>query len=264
MVVESIPVPEPESDASTQLRILVADDEPAVANLFQRELEKAGYQVTVVNQGSRVLTVTRQIRPDLITLDLLMDVDGLSILRQLKADPETAGIPVVVVSIVSRPEEGLALGATDYLVKPLDEGRLLRTVQGILAQPDKAAIRKILVVDDEIDIVGWLKHALTHYGFEVAEAYDGVQALKAVEEDPPDLILMDLKMPRMDGRTAIRRLRQQEVSCHIPIVVLSAQPVSDALERVQMLDMGVREFLHKPVTAEYLVAEVERHLSPRE
>jgi DNA-binding response OmpR family regulator len=78
--------------------------------------------------------------------------------------------------------------------------------------------------------------------------------------DPPDLILMDLKMPRMDGRTTIRLLRQQEASRLIPIIVLSAQPVSDALERVQMLDMGVKDFLCKPVTIEQLVDEVRRYL----
>jgi DNA-binding response OmpR family regulator/anti-sigma regulatory factor (Ser/Thr protein kinase) len=261
---EATAVAESKKVAPAQLRILVADDEPDVANLFQYELEKAGYRVTVVSQGSRVLKMAHQIRPDLITLDLLMDVDGLSILQQLKADPETAGIPVVVVSVISRPQEGLALGATDYLVKPLDEGVLLQTVRRILDQLDGVAKKKILVVDDEIDIVGWLKHALTHYGFEVAEAYDGIQALKAVAEDLPDLILMDLKMPRMDGRTAIRRLRKREESRDIPIVVLSAHPVSDEVDRVQMLGMGVKEFLRKPVTVEQLVAEVQKHLTPQQ
>ena len=246
-----------------QLRIMVADDDPDVATLFQRELERAGYRVTIVNQGSRVVKVARQLSPDLITLDLLMDVDGLFILRELKADPETAGIPVVVVSVIPESEEGLALGAADYLAKPLDEGVLLRAVRRILDQLDGVAKNKILVVDDEIDIVGWLKHALTHYGFEVSEAYDGVQALKAVEENRPDLILMDLKMPRMDGRTAIRRLRQQETSRHIPIIVLSAQPVSDEVDRVQMLGMGVKDFMRKPVTAEQLVAEVQKYLKAK-
>jgi CheY-like chemotaxis protein/two-component sensor histidine kinase len=257
---EAAPAPKSERAASAQLQVLVADDDLDVAHLFQHELERAGYQVAVVAQGGRVIEIARQLRPDLITLDLLMDVDGLSVLRQLKADPEMADIPVVVVSVVARPQEGLALGATDYLVKPLDEGRLLRAVQDILGQPDKAAPHKILVVDDEVDIVGWLKHALTHYGFKITEAYDGVQALEIVKVDPPDLILMDLKMPRMDGRTTIRLLRQQEASRLIPIIVLSAQPVSDALERVQMLDMGVKDFLCKPVTIEQLVDEVRRYL----
>jgi PAS domain S-box-containing protein len=240
--------------------ILVVDDNAEVAHLFEHQLKKEGYRVAVETQGSHVVEVARQLKPELITLDLLMDVDGLSVLRQLKADPITADIPVVIVSVVPEPTAGLSLGAAGYLTKPLNEGELLACVRGVLDQLDGAERNKILVVDDEIDIVGWLKHSLTHYGFRVDEAYDGIQALEAVAADKPDLILLDLKMPRMDGRTTIRRLREQEETRSIPIVVLTAHPVSDETERTQMERMGVREFLNKPVKAEQLVEEVRRHL----
>jgi PAS domain S-box-containing protein len=240
--------------------ILVVDDSPDVAQLFQHQLQKAGYRVTVVNQGNRAVEVARQLKPELITLDLLMDVDGLTVLQGLKADPVTAEIPVVIISVVPKSEEILVLGAVDYLVKPLEEGELLSCIRRVLDQLDSDSQNKILVVDDEIDIVGWLKHCLTHYGFQVAEAYDGVQALEAVTADKPDLILLDLKMPRMDGRTTIRKLREQEETRHIPIIVLSANPIRDDVERAQMLGMGVRQFLNKPVTIEQLVAEVQKHL----
>lgn len=240
--------------------ILVADDEVDVANLFQHQLERAGYRVSVVTQGSNVVKVARQLQPELITLDLLMDVDGLTVLQELKADPSTADIPVVIISVVPEPEKGIALGAADYLVKPLDKGELLRRVRRVMDRENGIARNKILVVDDEIDIVGWLKHFLTHYGYQVSEAYDGIQALEVVATDKPDLILLDMKMPRMDGRTTIRRLREQQDTRHIPIIVLSAQPVGDEAERTQMMDMGVRKFLRKPVTMEQLVAEVKKHL----
>jgi PAS domain S-box-containing protein len=240
--------------------ILVADDEPDVAQLFRHQLELAGYRVVVVGQGSRVVEVARQLQPELITLDVLMDVDGLLVLRDLKADPATADIPVVVVSVVAQTEKGLSLGAADFLVKPLNEGVLIRSIGRILEEVGGEHRKKILVVDDEIDIVGWLKHFLTHSGYEVIEAYDGVQALEAVKTDTPDLILMDLKMPRMDGRTAIRRLREQDGSRDIPIIVLSANVVGDETEQVEMLGMGVRNFLRKPITMEQLVAEVQEHL----
>lgn len=240
--------------------ILVVDDDPDIGRLFKRQLQKEGYRVTVVSQGSRAVDVARQLKPELITLDLLMDVDGLAVLHKLKDDPVTAAIPVVIVSVVPEAQEGLALGAVDYLVKPLDEGQLLSCVRGVLEQLNGGSRNKILVVDDEIDIVGWLKHSLTHYGYEISEAYDGIQALEAVAADMPDLILLDLKMPRLDGRATIRRLRKQPSTRHIPIIVLSANPVSDEAERVQMLDMGVKEFLTKPVTVERLAAEVQKHL----
>jgi CheY-like chemotaxis protein len=92
------------------------------------------------------------------------------------------------------------------------------------------------------------------------EAYDGIQALEAVAFDKPDLILLDMKMPRMDGRTTIRRLREQQGTRQIPVIVLSANPVTDATERAQLLDMGVKDFLRKPVTPEQLVADIQKHL----
>jgi DNA-binding response OmpR family regulator len=240
--------------------ILVADDDSNTSALFKIQLQKEGYRVTVVNQGSRVVEIARQLRPELITLDLLMEVDGLAVLQELKADPETADIPVVIISVVPEPEKGLSLGAVDYLIKPLDEGQLLDCVRSVLATFEDGSRNRILVVDDEIDIVGWLKHSLTHYGYEVVEAYDGIQALEAASTEVPDLILLDLKMPRMDGRTTMRRLREQEATRHIPIIVLSAHPVRDAAERARMLDMGVRDFLHKPVRVENLVRQLRRHL----
>jgi signal transduction histidine kinase/DNA-binding response OmpR family regulator len=240
--------------------ILVADDEPDIAHLFRHQLEAAGYRVSVVTQGSRVVEVARQLQPELITLDLLMDVDGLTVLNELKADPITADIPVVIASVMTDQVEEIDLEVADYLVKPLDEGELLNAVRLTLGQLGGEARNKILVVDDEVDIAGWLRHFLTHYGYEVTEAYDGAQALEAVASSMPDLILLDLKMPRMDGLTTIRRLREQKETRHIPIVVLSAYPVSDEEERAQMLDMGVKEFLRKPITVEQLVAEVQKHL----
>jgi PAS domain S-box-containing protein len=240
--------------------ILVVDDDEDVAHLFEHQLEQAGYQVAIVTQGARAVEAARQIRPDLITLDLMMDVDGLKVLQELKADAITADIPVMIVSVIAEPRKGLSLGACDYLIKPLNEGELLRRIRRILDQFDDTTRNKILVVDDEIDIVGWLKHLLTHSGFRVEEAYDGVQALESVTNDKPDLILLDLKMPRMDGRTTIRRLREKEETRDIPIIVLSAHPVTDESERLQMMGMGVKEFLSKPVTMEQLIAQIEKYL----
>lgn len=240
--------------------ILVVDNEPDVAHLFRLQLEKEGYRVSVVTQASRVLDIARQLQPELITLDLLMDMDGLTILSQLKADAQTASIPVVIVSVVPDAEKGMALGAVDYLLKPLKEGQLLSCVRRVLAESDSGLQGKILVVDDERDIVGWLKHVLTHHGFSVTEAYDGVQALEAVAADRPDLILLDLKMPRMDGRATIRRLREQEDTRSVPIIVFTATQLSDEAERAQMLGMGVKEFLHKSVTMEQLVGEVRKYV----
>ncbi|MBN1659302.1 MAG: response regulator, partial [Anaerolineae bacterium] len=256
------PIKEPPAPIPSGPWVLVADDEPDVAQLLKYRLERAGYRVTAVTQGKRVVEVARQLQPELITLDLLMDVDGLQVLRQLKDDPQTSKIPVIIVSVISDPEKGYALGAADYLVKPPSEVDLIASVRKALEHSDGTQ-KKILVVDDEIDIVGWLKHSLTLAGFDVDEAYDGIQALDAVEQNPPDLILLDLKMPRMDGRTTIRRLREKPETREIPIIVLSANAMTDLDERREMLGLGVKNFLRKPVTMDLLVAEVQRYLPGR-
>ena len=240
--------------------ILVADDEADVAQLFQQQLRRAGYRVTVVTQGSQVKQIARQLRPELITLDLLMDVDGLAVLRDLKADPATVDIPVVIISVIPEHEDVLAAGAVDYLVKPLDEKELTACIDRVLNNRGNGARKRILVVDDEADIVGWLKHLLSHSGYLVREAYDGVQALEAVAAEKPDLILLDMKMPRMDGRTTLRRLRAEEEHRDIPVIVLSANAVTDDAERRHLVELGVKEFMSKPVTVEQLTAEIRKHL----
>jgi two-component system response regulator ChvI len=116
------------------------------------------------------------------------------------------------------------------------------------------------VVDDEKDIVGWLKQSLSAAGYVVGEAYDGLQALEAVAAGPPDLILLDMKMPRLDGRGVLRRLRRQPETSQIPVIILSAHPVTSVDERSRLADLGVRRFLHKPVTMEQLVAAIQEQL----
>jgi CheY-like chemotaxis protein len=204
--------------------------------------------------------VARQLQPELITLDLLMDVDGLVILQELKADPATADIPVVIISVIPEPEKGLAMGAADYLVKPIDEAELIDCLTSVLGRAKDGSRNRILVVDDDIDIVGWLRHFLTHSGYRVTEAYDGIQALEAVASDKPDLILLDMRMPRMDGRSVLWRLRQREATSQIPVIILSAHEVSDEVERARLVDLGVRQFLRKPVNAQQLIEEIQSHL----
>jgi PAS domain S-box-containing protein len=240
--------------------VMIVDDDPDVAHMFQNQLMREGYRVTVVTEGSQVLPQARELRPDLITLDLVMEVDGLAVLKDLKADPATASIPVLIVSVVRQRDQGLALGAADYLVKPVAEEELQDAVHRILGEPTGAAQHRILVVDDDPDILGWLKIELSQAGYQVVTANDGVEALQEVARTVPDLILLDLAMPRMDGRTTLRRLRERRRSRDIPVIVLTAVQISNETERAAILDLGVRELLHKPVSFSDLAAEVKKCL----
>jgi CheY-like chemotaxis protein len=254
-------VPDGAARRNHKAHIMVVDDDLEIARLFKQRLQVAGYKVTIQSDSENIVEKVKLFKPDLVTLDLLMEVDGLSILEQLKADEETENIPVVVISVVNEPEKGLSLGAADYLTKPVDREALLSSVGNIFEQLDQAKMgSKILVVDDDKDIASWLKHALDYYGFNVSTAYDGLQCLEAVAKNVPDLILLDMMMPRMDGSTTIRKLREEEYSRHIPIIVLSANPPKDGDERARLIGAGVKEFLKKPVPIEDVVGEIEKHL----
>ncbi len=237
-------------------RILVVDDEPNITELLRYQLERAGYRVYTARRGEEALAIARQEHPDLITLDILMaGMDGQEVLEHLKADERTADIPVVIISIVAEKENLMALGAVDFLPKPLEEADLLLTIGRILGRPGEAAT--ILVADDDPDIVGWLRRVLVGQGYQVYEAVDGEEALQTALAVLPDLIVLDLRMPRMDGREVITRLKLREETCEIPIIVITASSVDRETDRVQILGLGAEGFLTKPFPAEHLIREIE-------
>jgi len=238
--------------------ILVADNEPNIAHLFKTELEMQGYHVDVVTKGSDVLSAVNTLKPDVITLDLLMDVDGLSVLKQLKDNPATPNIPAIIISVLSRRGDTLTLGAADYLVKPLDAGELTHAIELVLGPSDDSEPARLLVVDDDPDIRRWLEVALTHDGYEVATARNGAEALEMLSESKPDLILLDLMMPVMDGRQMLEIMRGQEETRDLPVIVLTAVPFESEQERQQILTAGVTKLLHKPVSARQLAEEIAK------
>ena len=257
---EEKPAPTVQVTHDDIVTIMVVDDEPETAKLFQYHLEQAGYHVTAVTQSRRVLDMAQAIKPDLITLDLLMEIGGLTLLEELKNNVETADIPVVIVSMLSKPEEGLLLGAADYISKPVDVPRLLASINQLIEQKEDDTALKILAVDDEEDLVNWFSLVLGPRGYEVTKAQNGIEAVDLALANPPDLILMDLMMPEMDGRTAIQRLREHETTRHIPVIVVSAK-LPDSEERTEMLGEGVRQFMKKPVEIDELINQVQEHIN---
>ncbi|NLE43368.1 MAG: response regulator [Chloroflexi bacterium] len=247
----------------TRGHVLVVDNEPDVAHLFRSQLEREGYIVDVITRGSEVISAARRSHPDLITLDLLMDIDGLTVLRDLKADPETANIPVIIASVLPQPGKGLALGAADYLIKPLDHGELVRAVEQVLGGRGEKESVNILAVDDDPDIRRWIQVALTHEGYTVQLAADGVEALQAIDQSMPDLVLLDLLMPKMDGRATLQALRAHDATRDLPVIVLTALSLDSIEGRDRMLSMGGVRLLHKPVSGIELAAEIERVLTSR-
>jgi CheY-like chemotaxis protein len=223
-------------------RVLVIDDEDTVRDLMRRFLTREGFEVVTAADGAEGLALARDLRPVLITLDVLMPgLDGWSVLRELKGDPVLADIPVVMLTIVEEKNRGYALGAVDYMVKPIDRERL-RALLGRYGEAATAAGRA-LVVEDDPDTRAWLGRQLREEGWAVAEAENGRVALARLAETPTDLVLLDLMMPEMDGFEFLDELRRTEAGRRTPVVVVTAADLSDG-DR-ERLNGGVLRVLQK-------------------
>jgi CheY-like chemotaxis protein/anti-sigma regulatory factor (Ser/Thr protein kinase) len=206
--------------------VLVIDDEPAVHALFERELAGRGYRVAHATGGREGVRLARELRPDAITLDVLMpEFDGWAVLRELKADPELREIPVVLVTILGDREMGYALGAADYLIKPIDSGALLSVLGRFRPAEGRA---EVVVVDDDPATRDVLRRTLGREGWTVAEAEDGYEALALLERStpPPAVVVLDLMMPGMDGFQVLEAIRRSGTWREVPVVVVTAKDLT--------------------------------------
>ena len=204
--------------------VLVIDDNPAVHDLLQHYLTKEGFRVVTAAAGAEGVQIARDLRPDVIVLDVMMpSMDGWAVLTALKADAGTADIPVIMLSIVDDKNLGFALGASDYLTKPIDRDRLV----SVLAKYRRdQASGKVLVVEDDPATREMLRRLLEREQWAVAEAENGRVALDRVAEDRPALILLDLMMPEMDGFEFVAELHRHAAWRTIPIIVVTAKDVT--------------------------------------
>ncbi|MDH3498461.1 MAG: response regulator, partial [Gemmatimonadota bacterium] len=191
--------------------------------------------------GPTGLRLAHEIRPDVITLDVLMPgQDGWAVLTALKGEPDLAGIPVIMLTILDEPQLGFSLGASEYLTKPIDRARLRSVLQTYLAGRPAGPI---LVVEDHAETRSLLRRALEQEGWAVAEAENGRRALARVAEATPALVLLDLMMPEMDGFEFLEALRARAPWRSIPVVILTAKDLTDDDRR--RLNGGVERIVRK-------------------
>jgi signal transduction histidine kinase/DNA-binding response OmpR family regulator len=210
--------------------ILIVEDNPAATELLSRNLERGGFRTVVARTGPEALAVARRLQPVAITLDILLpELDGWEVLTRLKQDPATSSIPVVVVSVVDNPELGMALGALDYFVKPIDGVAFLKSLSRFNFR--RALGReefRVLVVDDEPGNREMLAGILEPAGFTVISAAGGREAIELATQQLPDLILLDLIMPEVTGFDVVEALRANQPTHNTPIMVLTAKDLTDA------------------------------------
>ena len=254
---------------------LIIEDSPTARDQIVRYLTEAGVATVTHPRGADAAARALEVQPDLIVLDLLLpDTSGWNVLAQLKADPRVASIPVVIVSVVDSQSAGAGAGAAAYLVKPFTRQDVLRVLQQVASpaqdttaqtprlgetQPRAAAPVILLAEDNETNIAS-ISDYLSTKGYQVVVARNGAEAIARAREVRPDLILMDIQMPGMDGLEATRRIRTDSDLAEVPIIALTALAMPGDRERC--IAAGADHYFSKPVSLKRLAAVIEAYVRP--
>ncbi len=242
-----------------EVRVLCIDDEPDVIDILRGYLTPEGYTVFSANNGNDGIRLAEKLQPSLITLDIQMpEKDGWETLKDLKSNPFTRDIPVIIHSIVDNKPLAFSLGAVDYMPKPADAATILRMVRKAVSSTDNY----ILVVEDELDYNMLLQKFIRDAGFAVDGVFNGKEALEKVEQNIPALILLDLKMPVMDGFKTIKHLKAKSEWVGIPIIIITGIELSK--EQREEFNALTIDFLKKTeYSMESLSQIIKKTLTPK-
>ena len=243
--------------AGTDKTVLVIDDDQEAREIVGRFLEKDGFSVAYAASGEEGLRLAHTLHPAAITLDVIMpDMDGWSVLRTLKADPAMRDIPVIMLTVTDHKGRGFSLGATDYLTKPVDRERLYQALAGYQRTGKGSTV---LLVEDDEDARDVMVRTLDKANWTVIEAGNGREALDQLGKSRPELILLDLMMPVMDGFDFLLEMRAHPEWQDIPVIVLTAQDLTDEDRRI--LHGRVEQFVEKgSASPEQIVTRIRQLL----
>lgn len=241
---------------SARKTILIIDDEPETAAMISRYLLQEGYNTITATSGEEGLKLAANRLPFAITLDVVMpDMDGWEVLQNLKKNPDTRSIPVIVVSISEEQETGFALGAVGYVSKPVSRKQLVSEIQKI----SRHLNRSVMIVDDnDVDRQG-IKRIIEEEGMNSIVATDGASCLELIKKEIPDVLILDLMMPEIDGFEVLEKIRSNPETRDLPVIVVTAKDLTEK-DRLK-LSGRVSSVLEKSsVTSTFLLEEIKRIL----
>jgi signal transduction histidine kinase/CheY-like chemotaxis protein len=216
---------EPAEAENGRPTILIVEDDEHSIDLLSLHLNGAGFKVELARDGRQGLDLARQLHPAGIVLDIILpELDGWDLLASVKADPDVADIPVIVVSMLDERGKGFALGAAEYLVKPVGRDDVLAALDRCFHAP--GAVNRVLVIDDDPSALELIKAVLEPEGYTVDRASGGEEGVALATRAQPDVILLDLLMPNVDGFAVVERLRAGPTTADIPIVVLTSKTMT--------------------------------------
>jgi GAF domain-containing protein/CheY-like chemotaxis protein/HAMP domain-containing protein len=254
----AVPPPEAQKAEEGKRMLLAVDDDPGVITLYKRYLEKQGYQVIGVIDSRQAVDQAVRLKPDVITVDILMpNKDGWAVIQELRQNQQTRHIPIVVCSIVGDEGKGFSLGAADYLVKPITEDDLVNALKGL----DGHQQTNVLIIDDTPDDVRLIRRILeapnapgeNRPTYTVREACNGTEGIEAVHQKVPDLIILDLMMPQVDGFAVLETLKANPATRTIPIIVVTAKVLTE--EDHMRLNGNIEALLSKGLFSEQELME---------
>jgi CheY-like chemotaxis protein len=239
--------------------VLVIDDDSTARELISDHLRQAGFSVITASGGREGLKKAREFHPIAITLDVMMpDIDGWTVLAALRGDPELADIPVVMATIVDEYKHGMALGAAGYLTKPIDRERLVDLIRRFRAP---AGPTQVLVVEDDSMQRERIRSWLEPQQWLVTEAENGHVALERLSQSVPNVILLDLMMPEMDGFQLVAEMQKHPVWRRIPVIVVTARDLTT--EDRARLNSGIELVMRKETFSAANLIERVRQVASR-
>jgi len=247
-----------------QLTVMVADDDTEFSDLIKMFLEANNYRPLVVNDSRQIIERLKAVKPDALLLDIMMPgKDGFAIMQEMQDSAETSEIPIIILSALrleNYQERGILTGLPEIVAREIPGDLLLKLIEeqtsinGGAAEPQKTLRPRVLLADDQTELLMLMKEMVEFAGFEVVTANDGVEAMQAVFETSPDIIVLDYNMPRKDGLQVAQDLKNNPVFAYFPIIIVTG--IGEKSTKLKGLSMGIDDYLIKPVDTDELVARI--------